>query len=106
MSSNDKEWEWRRRQIDTLKIFNDNVQEICESNEYSINFVAGDTKLIIKINLTPNEIPTLFVTTIAGEHLDHEWLSGEQVVKSPGILNVSDFNLYIFLTKICYNFSF
>ncbi|XP_050070581.1 vacuolar protein sorting-associated protein 37A [Anopheles maculipalpis] len=78
----------RKRQIDTLKIFNHNVQEVKENEEYLVNFDCGGREIAINILLGssfPNEKPKLIVSPI----LRHPWVNAATGVieNAPGILN-------------------
>ncbi|XP_058452113.1 vacuolar protein sorting-associated protein 37A [Malaya genurostris] len=78
----------RKRQIDTLKIFNLNVQEVKENEEYLVTFDSGGREIAINIVLGPgfpNEKPKLIVSPI----LNHPWVNANtgQVENAPGILN-------------------
>ncbi|XP_052888946.1 vacuolar protein sorting-associated protein 37A [Anopheles moucheti] len=78
----------RKRQIDTLKIFNHNVQEVKENEEYLVNFNCGGREIAINIllgNGFPNEKPKLIVSPI----LRHPWVNGTtgEIDNAPGILN-------------------
>ncbi|XP_065091427.1 vacuolar protein sorting-associated protein 37A [Ochlerotatus camptorhynchus] len=78
----------RKRQIDTLKIFNLNVQEVKENEEYLVNFDSGGREIAINIILGanfPNEKPKLIVSPI----LNHPWVNSStgEIENAPGILN-------------------
>ncbi|XP_058130425.1 vacuolar protein sorting-associated protein 37A [Anopheles ziemanni] len=78
----------RKRQIDTLKIFNHNVQEVVENEEYLVNFDCGGREIAINIllgNGFPNEKPKLIVSPI----LKHPWVNATtgEIENAPGILN-------------------
>lgn len=80
----------RKRQIDTLKIFNDNVLTIKEDESYAIDFKAGEIDAKIIIIIGQEFHPVLVIEP----HLDHAWLdSSGSVTKSPGILNVRHFHI-------------
>ncbi|KAJ8985501.1 hypothetical protein NQ317_015043 [Molorchus minor] len=77
----------RKQQINTLKIFNDNVVELVEGEEYEIAFNSGGNQLCLKVYLGkdfPKEKPTLKVVPA----VVHPWVdaSGE-VTSAPGLLN-------------------
>lgn len=78
----------RKRQIDTLKIFNDNVTVI-SSSEYSVEFIAGENKLAMLVILGPDfpmEKPILKITP----SISHRWVNeNSEVVSAPGYLNFS-----------------
>ncbi|KAJ9601318.1 hypothetical protein L9F63_000540 [Diploptera punctata] len=77
----------RKRQIDTLKVFNDNVIEIEEDAEYRVEFSAGGRDMAIIVSLSPEfplEKPVLKVTP----DIDHPWISeSNEIVSAPGLLN-------------------
>lgn len=78
----------RKRQIDTLKIFNINVQEVTENDEYLVNFDSGGREIAINIILGPdfpNAKPKLVVSPI----LNHPWVNAStgEIENAPGILN-------------------
>ncbi|EAT41445.1 AAEL006923-PA [Aedes aegypti] len=78
----------RKRQIDTLKIFNLNVQQVKENEEYLVNFESGGRELVINIILGadfPNVKPKLIVSPI----LNHPWVNAStgEIENAPGILN-------------------
>lgn len=82
------EHDLRRRQIDTLKIFNDNVTEIKDNAEYKVEFTANSRNMVLNIVLGPdfpNEKPVIFVNPV----FNHPWLgeNSNQVVGAPGIMN-------------------
>ncbi|XP_044267870.1 vacuolar protein sorting-associated protein 37A isoform X2 [Tribolium madens] len=60
----------RKHQINTLKIFNDNVVEICEGHEYQICFKSDRHELCLHISLI------------------HPWVNADsEVTSAPGLLN-------------------
>uniref|UniRef100_A0A1B0D392 UBC core domain-containing protein n=3 Tax=Phlebotomus papatasi TaxID=29031 RepID=A0A1B0D392_PHLPP len=78
----------RRRQIDTLKIFNDNVQEVIENEEYTVGFDSGGRPFILTVFLYPsfpNEKPKIVITP----SVEHPWIFGPtgEVNSAPGLLN-------------------
>ncbi|XP_018568891.1 vacuolar protein sorting-associated protein 37A [Anoplophora glabripennis] len=77
----------RKHQINTLKIFNDNVVEITEGEEYEISFNSGVNKLCLKITLSkefPKEKPILKIVP----EVVHHWVGSDGQIKSaPGLLN-------------------
>ncbi|CAH2241914.1 vacuolar protein sorting-associated protein 37A-like [Pararge aegeria] len=84
---NDQEIQ-RKRQIDTLKIFNDNVTELHENAEYRVEFSADGRNFSLNVVLTPefpSEKPSIFVNPV----FPHPWLAenSNQVVGAPGLVN-------------------
>ncbi|XP_024875346.1 vacuolar protein sorting-associated protein 37A-like, partial [Temnothorax curvispinosus] len=79
----------RKRQIDTLKIFNDNVIELRENVDYQVEFQAGDRRMAIMVSLSPNfplEKPVLRVSP----PISHPWCNEHsEITSAPGLLNVS-----------------
>ncbi|CAG9135153.1 unnamed protein product [Plutella xylostella] len=78
----------RKRQIDTLKIFNDNVTEISANEEYRVDFNADGRSMSLSIILTPefpSEKPVIFVNPA----FPHPWIAenSNQVLGAPGLLN-------------------
>ena len=87
MGSRKDEAQLRKHQIDTLKIFNDNVLKIKDDEEFSITFKSGDNDIKITIIIDPE--PTNKPILIISPPLEHPWLDNfGNVTKSPGILNV------------------
>ncbi|GJQ70224.1 putative modifier of rudimentary (Mod(r)) protein [Trypoxylus dichotomus] len=86
------ELEIRKRQIDTLKVFNDNVTEITEGSEYQVQFCAGGHNLILIVNLTkdfPNEKPIIKISPL----IIHPWVNNEgEVISAPGLLNFTAYS--------------
>jgi len=80
----------RKHQINTLKIFNDNVTEITEDSEYEVSFLSGENSLIIKISLGsdfPKEKPVLAVSPT----VLHPWVNEKGIVTAaPGLLNFTE----------------
>ncbi|XP_028133627.1 vacuolar protein sorting-associated protein 37A [Diabrotica virgifera virgifera] len=77
----------RKHQINTLKIFNENVTEVIESEEYDVLFSSGGNNLCLKISLVkefPSEKPLLKVVP----SVVHHWISGDgDITTAPGLLN-------------------
>ncbi|KAL4711223.1 hypothetical protein ACJJTC_019064 [Scirpophaga incertulas] len=78
----------RKRQIDTLKIFNERVIEITENKEYKVEFTAENKLLSLTVVLSPefpNEQPSIFLNPV----IPHPWLAdnSNQVVGAPGLIN-------------------
>ncbi|XP_068621991.1 vacuolar protein sorting-associated protein 37A [Battus philenor] len=78
----------RRRQIDTLKIFNANVTEIKENAEYKVEFSVEGRNMTLNIVLGPDfpsEKPAIFVNPVFA----HPWIAENtnQVVGAPGLIN-------------------
>ncbi|KAJ8927478.1 hypothetical protein NQ314_020075 [Rhamnusium bicolor] len=77
----------RKHQINTLKIFNDNVAELSEGEEYEICFNSGGNNLYLNVSLSqefPNEKPMLKVVPA----IIHHWVNSDgQITSAPGLLN-------------------
>ncbi|XP_063836648.1 vacuolar protein sorting-associated protein 37A-like [Ostrinia nubilalis] len=78
----------RKRQIDTLKIFNDNVLEVTENSEYKIEFSAEEKNMSLNVVLGPefpNEKPSIFVNPV----IPHPWIAenSNEVIRAPGLVN-------------------
>ncbi|XP_071449516.1 vacuolar protein sorting-associated protein 37A [Hetaerina americana] len=77
----------RKRQIDTLKVFNDNVTEVQEDVEYKVNFSAGGQIMAIIATLPPDfphENPILKVYP----PVNHPWVNDQGLITgAPGLLN-------------------
>jgi ESCRT-I complex subunit VPS37 len=66
--------EVRKRQIDTLKIFNERVVEISENTEYKVEFSAEGKSMSLNVLLSPefpNEKPTIFINPV----IAHPWIA-------------------------------
>ncbi|KAG5672789.1 hypothetical protein PVAND_002883 [Polypedilum vanderplanki] len=90
--------EQRKRQIDTLKVFNHNVSEIIEDKEYQIKFKSGKSRkitLVIELDqdfpYTPPKLSTI------PSIINHPWIENK-VIKSPGVLN---FTINSDLGRVC-----
>ncbi|XP_037039512.1 vacuolar protein sorting-associated protein 37A [Bradysia coprophila] len=78
----------RQRQIDTLKIFNDNVNEVTPNEEYSIGFMSSNRQFHLNVYLSssfPNEKPKLHIAP----SINHQWVDGTtgEIQNAPGLLN-------------------
>ncbi|XP_043280229.1 vacuolar protein sorting-associated protein 37A-like [Venturia canescens] len=77
----------RKRQIDTLKIFNDNVSELREDVEYQVQFDAASRRMAITVELSPEfpwEKPVLRVSP----PITHPWCNEHsEITSAPGLLN-------------------
>lgn len=78
----------RKRQIDTLKIFNDNVVEVTENTEYKVEFTADGKNMSLNVVLGPefpNEKPAIFINPT----IPHPWVgeNSNQIVGAPGLVN-------------------
>ncbi|XP_046615166.1 vacuolar protein sorting-associated protein 37A [Neodiprion virginianus] len=77
----------RKRQIDTLKIFNDNVVELREDVEYQVQFDAGDKRMAIMVSLSP-EFPLEKPVLRVSPPINHPWCNEHnEIVNAPGLLN-------------------
>uniref|UniRef100_A0A2S2PBM0 Vacuolar protein sorting-associated protein 37A n=1 Tax=Schizaphis graminum TaxID=13262 RepID=A0A2S2PBM0_SCHGA len=77
----------REQQIDTLKVFNENVSEISFDKEYSVEFPtkAGNLSLVIDLGPKfPFEKPTMKICP----RINHKWVdTNGQIVLAPGLMN-------------------
>ncbi|XP_066581058.1 vacuolar protein sorting-associated protein 37A [Prorops nasuta] len=77
----------RKRQIDTLKIFNDNVIELREDVEYQVQFDAGDKRMAIMVSLSP-EFPLEKPVLRVSPPINHPWCNEHsEITSAPGLLN-------------------
>ncbi|KAJ8667493.1 hypothetical protein QAD02_009156 [Eretmocerus hayati] len=77
----------RKRQIDTLKIFNDNVSELQEDVEYRVEFDAGNKRMAIMVSLSP-EFPLEKPVLRVSPPIIHKWCNEHsEIVNAPGLLN-------------------
>uniref|UniRef100_A0A1I8M9I9 VPS37 C-terminal domain-containing protein n=1 Tax=Musca domestica TaxID=7370 RepID=A0A1I8M9I9_MUSDO len=79
-----------RRQIDTLKIFNDNVVEVSELAEFCVHFESGGRNFMLTVLLGlnyPNERPKLIISPI----IQHHWVNPTtgEIESAPGLVNYS-----------------
>ena len=77
----------RKRQIDTLKIFNDNVVELREDVEYQVQFDAGERRMAIMVSLSP-EFPLEKPVLRVSPPINHPWCNEHsEITSAPGLLN-------------------
>ncbi|XP_015601982.1 vacuolar protein sorting-associated protein 37A [Cephus cinctus] len=77
----------RKRQINTLKIFNANVIELKEDVEYQVQFDAGDKRMAIMVSLTP-EFPLEKPFLRVSPPITHPWCNEHsEITSAPGLLN-------------------
>lgn len=80
----------RWKQINTLKIFNNNVSEVTNNTEYRVDFSSGPNKFSLYVVLSPNfplDKPILKISP----SIDHPWVNsrGDEIISAPGLLNFS-----------------
>lgn len=82
------EMDARRRQIDTLKIFNEHVIEVSENSEYRVEFSANGTNMSLNVILGP-EFPTEKPNIYVNPPIVHAWVGDKsnQVIGAPGMIN-------------------
>ncbi|XP_076269970.1 vacuolar protein sorting 37A isoform X2 [Rhynchophorus ferrugineus] len=82
-----KDTDIRKQQINTLKIFNENVREVVADSEYEIPFQSGVNRLTMKISLGqdfPKEKPILAINP----KIYHPWVNEKGfVIAAPGLVN-------------------
>ncbi|XP_053982979.1 vacuolar protein sorting-associated protein 37A isoform X1 [Hylaeus volcanicus] len=77
----------RKLQIDTLKIFNDNVVELRENFEYQVQFNAGERRMAIMVSLSP-EFPLEKPVLKVSPPINHPWCNEHsEIISAPGLLN-------------------
>lgn len=77
----------RKRQIDTLKIFNDNVVELREDVEYQVQFNARERRMAIMVSLSP-EFPLEKPVLRVSPPINHPWCNEHsEITSAPGLLN-------------------
>ncbi|XP_048004081.1 vacuolar protein sorting-associated protein 37A-like isoform X3 [Leguminivora glycinivorella] len=81
------EQDLRKRQIDTLKIFNDNVQEVTENTEYKVDFTINGRIFSLNVILGP-EFPNEKPVILVNPPVSHPWVAehSSQVVGAPGLI--------------------
>lgn len=78
----------RQKQINTLRVFNENVSEVVPGKEYSISFSSSGLVLSLKIKLPdgfPNDKPTIEISPL----VYHPWVDSTGKVDSPGLRSFS-----------------
>ena len=76
----------RQRQITTLKVFNENVEEILEGSEYKVKFQSYSLPLALIVKLPP-DFPDCPPLIFCSPPVLHPWLTGGRVSNAPGLLN-------------------
>lgn len=77
----------RRRQIDTLKVFNDNVTEIQDDVEYKVEFTSGGKNMALVVILGP-EFPLSKPVLRIRPDIVHPWVNEtSEVINAPGLIN-------------------
>ncbi|XP_063988154.1 vacuolar protein sorting-associated protein 37A [Diachasmimorpha longicaudata] len=77
----------RKRQIDTLKIFNDNVVELRQDIEYQVEFNVGEKRMAIMVSLSP-EFPMEKPVLRVSPPINHPWCNEHsEITSAPGLLN-------------------
>jgi len=76
----------RQRQINTLKVYNENVETVIEGSEYKIKIKSQSVPLsmIVKLPATfPDSPPLIFCSP----PVLHPWIVGDRISTAPGLLN-------------------
>ncbi|CRL05834.1 CLUMA_CG018861, isoform A [Clunio marinus] len=89
--------EQRKRQIDTLKVFNDNVFEIINDEKYEIKFKSGQNHVTMIIELGP-DFPYQKPKLSLEPSLSHIWLQNGEITQFPGLIN---FTVNSDLGRVC-----
>jgi len=81
--------ERRKDQVNTLKVFNENVLEIVKDTQYEVKFPCGVHTISMLITLGPDfpiKGPLLKITPV----LEHPWISSTgQIIHAPGLVHYS-----------------
>ena len=77
----------RQRQITTLKVYNETVEEVVENSEYRVKMKCQTVQLALIVRL-PQEFPDLPPVVLCSPALLHPWISaGGRVTGAPGLVN-------------------
>ena len=77
----------RQRQITTLKVYNETVEETLDNTEYRVRVKCQNLQLALIVRLPP-EFPDLPPVVLCSPPLLHPWVSpGGRVTGSPGLNN-------------------
>ena len=64
----------RQRQITTLKVYSENVEEVIENSEYRVKVKCGTLQLALVVRLPP-EFPDIPPVVLCSPPLLHPWIS-------------------------------
>jgi len=76
----------RQRQINTLKVFNENVEELIEGSEYKVQFMSHSLPLALIVRLPP-DFPDSPPLIFCSPPVLHPWVTGGRVSSAPGLVN-------------------
>jgi len=79
----------RKKQIDSLKIFSEDVREIQPGVEYHVVFHVGTHQITLRIQLPP-EFPKQQPLIWANPAVQHNWVTDNGRIMSPGLVNYSE----------------
>jgi len=79
----------KKKQIDSLKIFSEDVREIQPGIEYHILFHIGTQQMTLRIQLPP-EFPKQQPLIWASPAVQHNWVTDNGRIMSPGLVNYSE----------------
>lgn len=79
----------KKKQIDSLKIFCDDVREIQPGVEYHILFHIGTQQMTLRIQL-PTEFPKQQPLIWTNPTVQHNWVTDNGRIMSPGLVNYSE----------------
>ena len=79
----------RQRQITTLKVYNENVEEVVENSEYKVSCSVNSVPVSLMVKLPP-EFPESPPVIICSPPLIHQWLETDGRVTGKPVLIIVD----------------
>ena len=77
----------RQRQVTTLSVYNETVEEVVENSEYRVRFNVNSIPVTLEVKLPP-EFPECPPVIFCSPPLLHPWITkGARVTGAPGLIN-------------------
>lgn len=77
----------RQRQVTTLSVYNETVEEVVENAEYWVKFSINSVPITLEVKLPP-EFPECPPVIVCSPSLLHPWITkGGRVTGAPGLIN-------------------